>query len=310
MSGPGVGFEFPRSDVSWLKRDVLLFAVSIGATAKDELHFIYELDPKFAVFPTYSILLPFKKTTQEVIDFYASQRSNPIPGVPKFDPTRVLDGQRSIEFLKPLPTSSEGRQFELREKVLGVYDKGKPGTVVERETLVVDKQSGEVYTRMVGSGFFVGQGGWGGPKGPATVNYPPPKGREASPDKVHEIQLTPESAHLYRLNGDYNPLHATPEPGQKMGFGGAIMHGLFSWNASAFALLKELGGSDPANIKDFQARFAAPVKPGVKLVVKIWRTGEVKDGFEEIRFVTEVNGKVVLSNGRASIRVVDGKSKL
>lgn len=95
-----------------------------------------------------------------------------------------------------------------------------------------------------------------------------------------------------------------------MGFGGPIMHGLFSWNASAHALLYELGGSDPANIKDFQARFAAPVKPGVKLVVKIWRTGEVKDGFEEIRFVTEVGGKVVLSNGRASIRVVDGKSKL
>ena len=90
------------------------------------------------------------------------------------------------------------------------------------------------------------------------------------------------------------------------------MHGLFSWNASAHALLKELGGSDPANIKDFQARFAAPVKPGVKIVVKIWRTGEqLGGGFEEIRFVTEVEGKVVLSNGRASMRVVDGaKSKL
>ncbi|KEF52356.1 uncharacterized protein A1O9_11597 [Exophiala aquamarina CBS 119918] len=310
MPDPGVGFEYPRQDVSWLKRDVLLFAVSIGATAKDELHFIYELHPKFAVFPTYPIILPFKKTTQEVIDFYAAQESNPIPGVPKLDSRRVLDGQRRIEFLKPLPTTSEGRKFELRSKVLGVYDKGKPGTVVESETLIVDKETDEVYTRAVGSGFFVGQGGWGGPKGPSTVNYPPPKGKENSPDKIHEIQLTPESAHLYRLNGDYNPLHATPEPGQKMGFGGPIMHGLFSWNASAHALLKELGGSDPENIKDFQARFAAPVKPGVKILVKMWRTGEVKDGFEEIRFVTEVDGKVVLSNGRASIRVVDGKSKL
>ena len=115
----------------------------------------------------------------------------------------------------------------------------------------------------------------------------------------------------HRLNGDYNPLHATPEPGQKMGFGGAIMHGLFSWNASAHALLKVFGGSDPANIKDFQARFAAPVKPGVKIVIKMWRTGEVdKEGFEEIRFVTEVEGKVVLSNGRAAIKVVGSKSNL
>lgn len=113
-----------------------------------------------------------------------------------------------------------------------------------------------------------------------------------------------------RLNGDYNPLHATPEPGQKMGFGGSIMHGLYSWNNAAHALLKELGGSDPANIKEFQARFAAPVKPGQKLVTEMWRTGDIKDGWEDIRFVTKVNGKVVLSNGRALMKVVEGKSKL
>ena len=47
-------------------------------------------------------------------------------------------------------------------------------------------------------GAALGQGGWGGPKGPATVNFPPPKGRENSPDKVHEIQISPDSAHLYR----------------------------------------------------------------------------------------------------------------
>ena len=95
-----------------------------------------------------------------------------------------------------------------------------------------------------------------------------------------------------------------------MGFGGAIMHGLFSWNTAAHALLKELGGSDPANMKEFQARFAAPVKPGEKLVTEMWRTGEKHDGWEEIRFVTKVNGKVVLSNGRALIKCVEGKSKL
>ena len=114
-----------------------------------------------------------------------------------------------------------------------------------------------------------------------------------------------------RLNGDYNPLHATPEPGQKMGFGGAIMHGLFSWNSTCHALLQSLGGSDPANMKEFQARFAAPVKPGDKLVTEMWR-GESKDGWEDVRFVTRVEGgKVVLNNGRALMRcVTGGKSKL
>lgn len=137
----------------------------------------------------------FKKTARDVIDFYAAQSAVAIPGVPKFDSRRVLDGQRLIQFLKPLPPTSDGRRFEVRSKVLGVYDKGKSGSVVETEQTIVDKDTGEVYTRAVGSGFFVGQGGWGGPKGPATANYPPPN---RSPDKVSEMQLTLESAHLYR----------------------------------------------------------------------------------------------------------------
>lgn len=40
MSGPGVGFEYPPVPVTWHKRDVLLFANSIGCTV-DELHFLY-----------------------------------------------------------------------------------------------------------------------------------------------------------------------------------------------------------------------------------------------------------------------------
>ncbi|RDL42208.1 Thioesterase ester dehydrase-isomerase [Venustampulla echinocandica] len=309
MSGPGVGFEYPRTEVSWLKRDVLLFANTIGCTT-DELHFLYELHPNFAVFPTYPILLPFKKTSQEVIDFYASQAETPIPGIPKFDSRRAVDGQRLMTFLKPFPPTSEGRKFELRTKVLGVYDKGKAGSVVETQSDIVDKATEEVYARVIGSGFFVGQGNWGGPKGPATQNFPPPQGKK--PDAVVSHQTTRDSALLYRLNGDYNPLHADPKPGQQMGFGGTIMHGLSSWNFACHGLLQAIGGSDPSNIREFQARFASPVKPGDKLITEIWRTGEIKDGWEEIRFVTKIEGgKVCLSNGRALMKpVAGGASKL
>jgi peroxisomal enoyl-CoA hydratase 2 len=309
MSGPGVGFEYPPQQVSWLKRDVLLFANTIGCTA-DELHFLYELHPNFSVFPTYPIILPFKGNTQEVIDFYAAQKAVKIPGIPDFDWRRVVDGQRKIEFLKPLPPTSEGRKFESRQKVIGVYDKGRPGSVLETQSELVDASTGEVYSRILTSSFFVAQGNWGGPKGPATENFPPPKGK--NPDYVLEHQSTKESALLYRLNGDYNPLHATPEPGKKMGFGGDIMHGLYSWNTTAHALLKTLGGSNPANIKEYQARFASPVLPGDKLVISVWKTGEKKGEWEEIRFVVQVaGGKVCLSNGRALIKCVDdAKSKL
>ncbi|KAJ5162969.1 uncharacterized protein N7500_004799 [Penicillium coprophilum] len=308
MSAPGTGHEFPAQEVSWQKRDVLLFANSIGVKA-DELHFLYELHPNFSVFPTYSLILPFKLTDQEVTDFYARQKAVHIPGVPELDHRRAVDGQRKITILKPLPPTSAGRKFELRNKVIGVYDKGKPGTVIETEQSIVDKENGEVYTKVVSSGFLVGQGGWGGPKGPSTVNYPPPEGK--APDATHVVQTNLETAHLYRLNGDYNPLHATPEPGQKMGFGGTIIHGLFSWNSAAHGILRELGGSNPANMKEFQARFASPVRPGDKLTTEIWRTGNIQDGYEEIRFATKNDkGRVVLSNGRCLLKVTGVKSKL
>ncbi len=194
--------------------------------------------------------------------------------------------------------------------MLGVYDKGRPGTVVELQTDLVDAGTGEVYSRAIGSSFYVGQGGWGGPKGPATESFPPPAGR--TPDAEFETQTGAQTALLYRLNGDYNPLHAHPEPGKQMGFGGVIIHGLYSFNNTCHGLLQKLGGSDPGNIKEFQARFASPVKPGDKLVTSAWRTGERKGEWEEIRFVTKVaGGKVCLSNGRALMKIVgEAKSKL
>ncbi|KAK3355093.1 HotDog domain-containing protein [Neurospora tetraspora] len=302
MAGPGVGFEYPSKSVSWCKRDLLLFAQSIGCKA-EELHFLYELHPNFAPFPTYPLALSFKLDSSDVVDFYAAQKSVAIPGVPVFDPARVVDGQRRIEFFKQLPTSSEGKKFESRTKVVGVYDKGRPGSVVETQTDIVDAANNEVYSRIHTSSFYVNQGNWGGPKGPATQNFPPPKDKK--PDAVFENQTTPETPLLYRLNGDYNPLHADPEPGKKMGFGGVIIHGLYSWNWACHGLLQHLGGSDPANIKEYQARFASPVRGGDKLVASAWKTGEIKDGWEEIRFQVQIEGgKVVLSNGRALMKCV------
>ena len=89
------------------------------------------------------------------------------------------------------------------------------------------------------------------------------------------------------------------------------MHGLFSWNCACHGILKTLGSSNPANLKEFQARFTAPVKPGDRLTTEAWRIGEVKNGWEEIRFVTKADsGQVVLNNGRALMRCAGEKSKL
>jgi peroxisomal enoyl-CoA hydratase 2 len=92
------------------------------------------------------------------------------------------------------------------------------------------------------------------------------------------------------------------EPGKSLGFGGPVMHGLFTYNHAAHAVLKEIGGSNPANLREFGARFSAPVRLGDILVTKIWKLGVFQGEFEEVRFITLVNGKAVLTNGMALIR--------
>ena len=47
--------------------------------------------------------------------------------------------------------------FELRRETIGAYDKGKAGLVLEEQTFLIDADTGEVYTKMIGSSFFVGQ---------------------------------------------------------------------------------------------------------------------------------------------------------
>jgi peroxisomal enoyl-CoA hydratase 2 len=48
-----------------------------------------------------------------------------------------------MTFYKQLPATSEGRSFEAQQTVVGLYDKGKAGTVLETETVIREKGSGE-----------------------------------------------------------------------------------------------------------------------------------------------------------------------
>lgn len=116
--------------------------------------------------------------------------------------------------------------------------------------------TGEVYARMVvrplpppvphparadphtqSSGYAFGNYKAGGfnksiaPKQPYTALSKPPT---RAPDVVFSEKTTEEQAILYRLSGDYNPLHIFPDIGRKLGFPGAILHGICSYGTSFF----------------------------------------------------------------------------
>lgn len=218
----------------------------------------------------------------------------PVPGTPPFDPQRSVDGERGLEIVNPLPVDSSGLDLEIRGQVLGVYDKGG-NMILEGENTLVDANTGKVYVKFTNTAFGMGQGGYGGPRGPTKKSHPPP---DRVPDAVHVYKTSPEQALLYRLCGDYNPLHADEEFGKKAGFRGSIMQGLGTWNIAAHGILFELGNSDPLRFKSFSARFANVVYPGETLETRMWATPG-KDGNVDVVFQTGVqeDGRIALSSG-------------
>src|SRR3546814_20655651 len=80
-----------------------------------------------------------------------------------------------------------------------------------------------------------------------------------------EIRTRPGAALLYRLNGDYNPLHADPEVARKAGFDQPILHGLCTMGIACRAILATYCADDPARLKGMVNRFTSRVFPGEHL---------------------------------------------
>ena len=285
-----VGYQYPPIKCSYNRRDVLLFANAIGIK-RDEPQFLYELHPKFSCFPTFPVNLSWKQTDNDVYDFIARSTSADVPGVPPFDAQRSVDGERGIEILRTVPTSSDGLTLEIHNRVKGVYDKGG-AMILEAEQELIDTKAGGIFVRMTSSAFGIGQGGYGGPRGQSKSPLVIPS---RAPDAEHVLKTSPEIAFLYRLAGDYNPMHADDEFGKRAGFKGLILQGLGTWNIAAHGILRELGDSDPVRFKAYGARFKSVVYPGDTLVTRMWKVG-VEDGCDKIHFETIVkeDGRVAL----------------
>jgi acyl dehydratase len=142
--------------------------------------------------------------------------------------------------------------------------------------------------------FARGDGGFGGPPGRSTGRRELP---DRSPDRIHRWTTIPQQALIYRLSGDYNPLHADPNIAWKAGFKRPILHGLATFGISALAIIDVLCGGDPTKLRAISGRFSAPVYPGNTLRTDIWLEAD------SILFQTVIEGSkgIAVSNGIASI---------
>jgi len=246
-----VGKKYGPISFKYVWKDVVLYALSVGARA-EELSFIYEhargglkVIPSFSVIMGIDLFLKFFRET-------------------KVDLSRFIQGEQAIKLHRPIP--SEGEVL-VEGGITNIYDKGKGALLVWRLNIMTVKceHLGEAEVGI----FYVGEGGFGGDPGPKTESLEPPQG--VKPDFTLTEYIPENQAALYRLNGDINPLHVDPDFAKMGGFPRPILHGLCTYGHAVRAILNKACDGDVERFKEFRARFSGVVYPGDSLVTEGWK---------------------------------------
>jgi len=260
-------------------RDTIIYALATGVgldTSDDDyLKFVYEKD--LQALPTMASVLG--NPWGWVYEANA--------GVTRLK--HVLAGH-AIVFHKALPV--QGCVYT-DSRIKSIVDKGaEKGALLYTERRLYDKATGDLLCTLDTTMFCRADGGFGGPTGPIPTPAAVP---ERPADLVYDLATSRQAALIYRLWGDGNPLHVDPAVGRAAGFKAPILHGLCTFSAATYALLRLCYGSDPSRLGAIEARFSAPVYPGDTIRTEIWRDGD--NTFFQSR-VPERN-VTVLSNGHA-----------
>jgi acyl dehydratase len=244
-------------DQDYTTRDTILYALGVGAGAaaieapEDNLRFVYEAG--LLALPTMAVVLAYP-------GFWAKD--------PKYGITwqKLLHGEQSVEFHAPIPV--EGRVRGLMQ-IEEIYDRGaEKGALLTISRRIRDRDSNTLLATVRQVNVLRADGGFGGPTRPEQLSRTPPN-RPA--DAKLCVPTRPESALIYRLSGDTNPLHADPAIAAAAGFGRPILHGLASYGVVGRVLLAQLCANEPSRLQRLDVRFSAPVYPGETFEISIWK---------------------------------------
>ena len=254
------------------------------ASAAGDLRFVYEGHPAFAVFPTFPIR------------WGGSGAPIDTALVPNSPGPLNIDAERYLEMVKPLPTA--GSVF-VRSRVVGIHPRGRGNGFVEFESNVTDAD-GDVCIKMVNGSFRRGVAELGDIEpfeGAGTTYSQKLSVPDRQPDVTAQARIGDNQAHIYRLSGDYNPLHIDPDAARFGGFDAPILHGLCTFGHCAQLLLDTLAAGDPTRFRKIKVRFSAPVLLNEDLQVRAWEdTAAAGNGDSRVVFEARARDQVVVSN--------------
>jgi acyl dehydratase len=270
----------PEVEQAYTAKDTILYALGLGFGADpvdpNQLKFVYEDGLK--ALPTMPVVLA--PLARAGVDLGINRKL-------------VVHGEQGLTLHKPIPTAGTvvGRTY-LDE----IIDKGAgKGALLLFRREVVDKETGELIASITSTTFARGDGGFGGPARPSKPIHELPA---RAPDLSCDIATLPQAALIYRLSGDYNPLHADPGFAKAGGFPRPILHGLCTYGVAGHALLRLVCDYDPMRLKRMDVRFSAPVYPGETVRTEIWREGAGRFGF---RCRVVERDVIAINNGLAEV---------
>lgn len=272
-----LNFPIPtiRQTLRWQDTALYNFSIGLGQDPMDtaQLDFVYE--PRLRAMPSMAVVLGYP-------GFWIR---DPGTGV---DWVKVVHGEQSLILHQPLPVEGELTGVS---RVTGIVDRGAGKGAMVYSSREVRDAAGTLLATLEMTTFARGDGGYGGPAGPVKAPHPEPEG---APDITVDLPTRPEAAIVYRLNGDFNPLHIDPDIARAAGFERPILHGLCTFGVVCHALMRTLCDYDPARFGRMDLRFSSPVYPGETIRTEIWR----QPGGAAFRARVVERDKVVVSNGR------------
>lgn len=271
------GYQTDPIEFRYTWRDVVTYALGVGTAADANLDFLYEgrgpkVLPTFAMAPTFAAF-------DTLVDRIGCDRVG------------MVHHSQRLEVLKPMQPDA---CLKVTGRVSGLYDLKRFAMSVF--DIDAHDESGDLVAHGVVTLLLRNDGRFGGERPPRTERISPP---EREPDfEVHEV-IPSSQALLYRLSGDYNPLHADPVFAAEAGFDRPILHGLCTFGYAGRAVLNQVCGGDPGRFAGMQGQFSAVVFPGDTLIIRGWKA----DDRVFLRVTAEARpDDICLSNAYAELR--------
>ena len=260
--------------------DAALYALGLGLglDLADEAALDYVVAPD-RVLPTFATVLAQNR------DWYGQADTG-------LDLAGAVHAFQAIHLHAPLPSATT---VIGKARVEDVIDKGAArGAMIVSRTTICDALDGALYATMEQGVLFRHDGGFGGlnahPGARVTIPTRPPD--------VTFVHLTShQTALIYRLSGDRNPLHSNPSVARKAGFKRPILHGLASFGIACYAITQSFGTTNPSALRSMSCWFTAPAYPGDTLSTQLWR----EDSAVKFRCLCAETGTVIMDHGHAEL---------